>query len=186
MFRLKKIPAKKNKKFRTKVISEFLLRDLSFNNEKNIFLKSSFSAYICPLLNDCWLQEVVVFYWSGYMRNICFVLFVLYIFFSGCSTHIDDANKTDDNNEELQLVQKVGSRSTFELITWNIEWFPKSGENTINDVKTIIVSDADFSIIQEKFSVSAKVYSDMSFKSPEVVAEISEQISEKTNNQTTW
>ena len=90
------------------------------------------------------------------MRNICFVLFVLYIFFSGCSTHIDDANKTDDNNEELQLVQKVGSRSTFELITWNIEWFPKSGENTINDVKTIIRNlDVDLIAVAEIASVSS-------------------------------
>ena len=31
-----------------------------------------------------------------------------------------------------------GTDSTFEVLTWNIEWFPKNGQSTADSVKQII------------------------------------------------
>ncbi|MCD4794906.1 MAG: endonuclease/exonuclease/phosphatase family protein [Bacteroidales bacterium] len=43
-----------------------------------------------------------------------------------------------------------GTDDTFEVITWNIEWFPKNGQTTINYVSQIIQNlDADILAIQE-------------------------------------
>lgn len=43
-----------------------------------------------------------------------------------------------------------GTDSTFDVITWNIEWFPKNGSNTIDSVKKIIQAlDADIIGLQE-------------------------------------
>lgn len=43
-----------------------------------------------------------------------------------------------------------GTDSTLDLVTWNIEWFPKSGQTTIEYVKEIILAmDADVIALQE-------------------------------------
>lgn len=43
-----------------------------------------------------------------------------------------------------------GTDSTFEVITWNIEWFPKNGTTTIDSVRQILASlDADIIACQE-------------------------------------
>ena len=43
-----------------------------------------------------------------------------------------------------------GTDSTFEVISWNIEWFPKNGQATADSVKTIIQSlAADVYALQE-------------------------------------
>ena len=43
-----------------------------------------------------------------------------------------------------------GTAETFEVVSWNIEWFPKKGETTINYVKQIVEAlDADVIAIQE-------------------------------------
>jgi endonuclease/exonuclease/phosphatase family metal-dependent hydrolase len=45
---------------------------------------------------------------------------------------------------------KFGTDSTFEVMTWNLEWFPKSGDITVNYVKQIIEAlDIDVLAIQE-------------------------------------
>ena len=50
------------------------------------------------------------------------------------------------NIEELSF----GTDSTFEVMTWNIEWFPKNGQITVDSVKTIIEAlDVDLLVIQE-------------------------------------
>ena len=50
------------------------------------------------------------------------------------------------NFEDLEF----GSDSTFEVITWNIEWFPKEGVTTINYVSNILEAlDADLYALQE-------------------------------------
>ncbi len=43
-------------------------------------------------------------------------------------------------------IPSFGTDSTFEIITWNIEWFPKNGQTTINYVSEII-QDLDVDII---------------------------------------
>ena len=43
-----------------------------------------------------------------------------------------------------------GTDSTFDVVTWNIEWFPKNGTTTVDSVATIISSlDADLMGLQE-------------------------------------
>lgn len=43
-----------------------------------------------------------------------------------------------------------GSDSTLDIVSWNIEWFPKNGQTTINNVKGIIKAmDAEVIAIQE-------------------------------------
>ena len=43
-----------------------------------------------------------------------------------------------------------GTDSTFEVVSWNIEWFPKNGQVTVDSLKTIILSlDADVYALQE-------------------------------------
>lgn len=84
------------------------------------------------------------------------IIFLLYFFIYGCSSHVDDVIDPDISEKPVQLVQKVGQQSTFELATWNIEWFPKSGENTISYVKTIIQNlDVDLIAVEEIASVSS-------------------------------
>lgn len=49
-----------------------------------------------------------------------------------------------------------GTDSTFEVITWNIEWFPKNGATTIENVTQIIKAlDADLLAIQEVDDINA-------------------------------
>ena len=43
-----------------------------------------------------------------------------------------------------------GTDSTFEVVSWNIEWFPKNGQVTADSVKTILQSlAADVYALQE-------------------------------------
>ena len=43
-----------------------------------------------------------------------------------------------------------GTDSTLDIITWNIEWFPKNGQSTIDSAAQIIESlDADILALQE-------------------------------------
>ena len=43
-----------------------------------------------------------------------------------------------------------GTDSTFEVITWNIEWFPKNGTTTVDSVRKALESlDADIIACQE-------------------------------------
>ena len=43
-----------------------------------------------------------------------------------------------------------GTDSTFEVVSWNIEWFPKNGQTTANYVQTILTNlQADVYALQE-------------------------------------
>jgi len=45
---------------------------------------------------------------------------------------------------------EFGTDTTLEIVTWNIEWFPKNGQTTVNDVSLIIdAMDADLIAVQE-------------------------------------
>lgn len=51
--------------------------------------------------------------------------------------------------QELQI-PAFGTDSTFEVLTWNIEWFPKNGQTTVDYVVQIIQSlDVDLLALQE-------------------------------------
>lgn len=45
---------------------------------------------------------------------------------------------------------EFGSEATLDIVTWNLEWFPKDGNTTINHVKNIMLAlDADIYALQE-------------------------------------
>ena len=53
------------------------------------------------------------------------------------------------NAQSLEDLQ-FGTDSTFEVVSWNIEWFPKNGQSTADSIKTIIQSlAADVYALQE-------------------------------------
>ena len=65
----------------------------------------------------------------------------LLLFFSILSNTIFNQNLGDIS---------FGTDSTFDVVTWNIEWFPKNGTTTVDSVATIISSlDADLMGLQE-------------------------------------
>jgi len=63
-----------------------------------------------------------------------------------CTVFIMMTNLSGQDLEDLDF----GTDSTFEILTWNIEWFPKNGQTTVDYVTDIIQAlDADLFAIQE-------------------------------------
>jgi len=72
-----------------------------------------------------------------------------------CSTRTGPEENNHSNNNEIPDVDKVGSAATFEIATWNLEYFPQMAEETINAVKDLIRDlDIDLIAVQEIASVS--------------------------------
>lgn len=68
----------------------------------------------------------------------------------------DNDNNGNNNNLNTTLVEQVGADNTFEILTWNIENFPKPDKDhvdipiTVHNVKTIIRNlDVDLIAVQE-------------------------------------
>lgn len=62
------------------------------------------------------------------------------------------------SNAQNLNIPAFGTDSTFEAITWNIEWFPKNGQTTVDYVHEIILDlDADLLALQE---IDDKTYLD--------------------------
>jgi len=74
------------------------------------------------------------------MKQIRSILFgTVLLLFSGVHLH-------SQNFDDLTF----GSDSTLEVMTWNIEWFPKNGQVTVNNVKQIIQAlEVDIIALQE-------------------------------------
>ena len=75
-----------------------------------------------------------------------------------CSKRITNLPPEDNhgNTNVHKLVNRVGDSTRFEIGTWNIEWFPKEGNTTVSDVKTIIQNlDIDMFAVEEISNVSA-------------------------------
>ncbi len=75
-----------------------------------------------------------------------------------CAQPVTDpgGNTIDDSLNTPVLVQKEGGANTFDIMTWNIEWFPKEGPTTVNYVKTLVRNlDVDLIAVEEISSVSA-------------------------------
>jgi endonuclease/exonuclease/phosphatase family metal-dependent hydrolase len=69
------------------------------------------------------------------MKKVFSLVFILFVLFS--------------KGQNLEI-PAFGSDSTFEVITWTIEWFPKNGETTVQYVKEIIEDlDVDLVAMQE-------------------------------------
>ena len=72
------------------------------------------------------------------------------MFLTGCAE--DLGNEGDSNNN---AIPNIDSDSTFSVITWNVEWFPKH-IHTVNSMAEIIVNlNADIFALQEITSSSS-------------------------------
>jgi len=73
------------------------------------------------------------------MKNIFFILLI--------SSHLLSAQNLNNLS--------FGTDSTFEVVSWNIEWFPKNGQTTANYVETILTNlDADVYALQEIYDTT--------------------------------
>ncbi len=76
------------------------------------------------------------------MKKILIIISILF----GCSS------LSSQSLDDLSF----GTEATFEVITWNIEWFPKNGQTTIDYVTQIIEAlDVDLLAIQEVKDISS-------------------------------
>jgi endonuclease/exonuclease/phosphatase family metal-dependent hydrolase len=81
-----------------------------------------------------------------------FITGILFFLFAACNERINDP----DINNDGPKVTPVGEKNYFEIVTWNIRWFPDKGTKTINLVKDIIRDiDVDMIAVQEIASISA-------------------------------
>ena len=70
------------------------------------------------------------------MKKLLFICFIISFITTALSQNLD--------------IPAFGTDSTFEVITWNIEWFPKNGQTTVDYVKEIIEDlDVDLIAMQE-------------------------------------
>ena len=70
------------------------------------------------------------------MKQLILSVFLITIVYTSTAQTLDDL--------------EFGTDTTFEAVTWNIEWFPKNGQTTINYVKQIIENlDVDLFAMQE-------------------------------------
>ena len=58
---------------------------------------------------------------------------------AGCAEDLFNGIGNHDNSENYNPVPSFGSDSTFSVVTWNVEYFPKQGVHTINLMAEIIV-----------------------------------------------
>ena len=88
------------------------------------------------------------------MRTLFSLLIIVIFIFSSCTERLNDP--PDSVYDITTQVAPVGSRQTFELATWNIEHFPKSGETTLKYVSAIIKQlDLDLIAVEEISDSSA-------------------------------
>jgi len=82
---------------------------------------------------------------NNFMKDLKFLVIGFCIL---CLISCGENNPTENTNGEDTLA--FGEESTLEIVTWNIQEFPKEGQTTINKVEKIIRdSDIDIFAIQE-------------------------------------
>ena len=82
------------------------------------------------------------------IKNVLFTPFIV-LLLVGCAEDLFNDVGNNDNGENYNPVPSFGADSTFEVITWNVEWFPKH-LNTVNAMAEIIVDlNADIFGLQE-------------------------------------
>ncbi len=87
-------------------------------------------------------------------RIFTFLLWTLIVIFQSCNERVQSS--LDQNDSDSLLVNSVGTESTLEIATWNIENFPKGGKNTIESTALLIQNlDIDLIAVQEIASVNA-------------------------------
>lgn len=99
-------------------------------------------------------QEFILKRFSFVTGILYFVFCTLNIVFQSCNERVQ--NPLNQQNKDSLLVNRKGTESTFEIATWNIENFPKSGKNTIESTSLLIQNlDIDLIAVQEIASINA-------------------------------
>ena len=98
------------------------------------------------------------------IKNVLITSFIV-LLLTGCAEDLfndegdscdDCSNGQYDTSEDYNPVPSFGSDSTFSLVTWNVEYFPKQGVQTINLMAEIIVDlNVDIFGLQE---ITSTVY----------------------------
>ncbi len=85
------------------------------------------------------------------MRYVFFVLFLIVLLSSwGCNRRINSPEENNPGDSVPVNVPAFGTDSTLDLVTWNIQNFPKLGQETVDEVVAIIKTlDADVYGIEE-------------------------------------
>jgi len=77
-------------------------------------------------------------------------IFIPYLFFSGCNQRINNPEETIVPDSQRINIPSFGSDLSFEVVSWNIQNYPKLGDQTISNVVEIITDlDADIYGMQE-------------------------------------
>ena len=72
------------------------------------------------------------------IKNVLFTYFIV-LLLAGCAEDLFNDVGNNDNGENYNPVPSFGLDSTFSVVTWNVEYFPKQGVHTINLMAEIIV-----------------------------------------------
>ncbi len=76
--------------------------------------------------------------------------FILYLFFSGCNQRINNPEETIVPDSQRINIPPFGTDLSFEVVSWNIQNYPKLSEQTISNVAEIITDlDAEVYGMQE-------------------------------------
>lgn len=80
------------------------------------------------------------------LQKFVIYVFLIFIILTGCNKRtINSTPITLPDSSRIQLA-KFGSENTLEIVSWNIENFPKAGNQTVRDVVEII-RDLDIDLI---------------------------------------
>ncbi len=84
------------------------------------------------------------------MRLFIINCLFLFLFVLGCNTRVTNPPDEPPPDSERIDLAPIGSDSTLEVVTWNVENFPQLNDQTISDVKEIILDlDADLYALEE-------------------------------------
>lgn len=90
---------------------------------------------------------------SKYIFSVIFLIVLIGL--QGCNERLTDATDEVPIDEQIE-VPDLGDDSTLEIASWNIERFPKNGQQSVNSVRELILDmDIDIFAIQEITDVGA-------------------------------
>ena len=83
-----------------------------------------------------------------------FNLVYIFLFFSSCASVVENENV--NGNSSSSLLPDLNLDNGIEVVTWNIEFFPKQGQRTIDSVYNIITGlNADIYCLQEIYNINS-------------------------------
>ena len=85
--------------------------------------------------------------------NRLFYIVIIFVFFS-CASPVEQ--KSINGSSSTSLLPDLNLVNGIEVVTWNIEFFPKQGQRTIDSVYNIITGlNADIYCLQEIYNINS-------------------------------